>query len=352
MATAIDLRMDAGFGRWVEQAQATIVITTYQAGKMVLVGHDGPHVGVLMRDMHAPMGLAVEGSRMAVALRDSVVVLADAPALAPDLPSHPGRFDHLYLPRVTYTTGDIRAHEIAFGRDGLWIVCTRFSCLCLPSEAHAFEPRWRPKFISACVPEDRCHLSGLAMDDGAPAYVTAHAATDVADGWRDRKAKGGVVIDVASGEPIATGFTMPHSPRISGGALWVLDSGEGVLEQIDRATGARTPVARVPGFARGLCLVGSHALVGLSKIRESRTFGGLSVASRWPELLCGVAIVNTASAKVEGLLRFTSGCDEIFDIGILPGRRRVQVLHPPDSQTQRAVPTPDAAFWIAPPTRG
>jgi uncharacterized protein (TIGR03032 family) len=350
MTTKIDLKMDEGFGRWVEQAGATVVISTYQAGKIVLVGHDGRQIAVLIRDMHAPMGLAVEGSKMAVALRESVVVLADAPALAPDLPGHPQAFfEHLYLPRVTYSTGDIRAHEVAFGRHGLWIVNTRFSCLCLLGDEHSFEPRWRPKFVSACVPEDRCHLSGLAMDDGVPAYVTAHAATDTADGWREHKARGGVLIDVASGEPFMRGFTMPHSPRIAGGALWVLDSGEGALDRIDRATGAHTTVAKLPGFTRGLCIVGSHALVGLSKIREKKVFGGLAIAAFLPQLVCGVALVNIESGKVEGRLRFTSGCEEIFDVAVLPGRRRVQVLHPPDATTSTALTAPDSAFWIPPP---
>lgn len=321
MAAKIELTMDAGFGRWVEQARATVVISTYQAGKIVLIDHDGRQPAVNMRDTYAPMGIAVEGSKMAVALRDSVVVLGDSPA-------PPGFFEHLYRPSATHATGDIRAHEVAFGRDGLWIVNTRFSCLCQPSDQQPFEPRWRPKFVSALVPEDRCHLSGLAMEHGSPAYVTAHAATDTADGWRDHKAGGGVLIDVASGEPFVRNFTMPHSPRIAGGALWVLNSGEGALERIDRATGARTVVVRLPGFTRGLCMVGSHALVGLSRIREAKVFGGLAIAAFLPQLVCGVAIVNTESGKVEGKLRFTSGCEEIFDVGILPGRRRVQMELP------------------------
>ena len=326
MQAKVDLQMDEGFGRWVERSQSTVVISTYQAGKLLLVSHDGRQMAVLMRNMHAPMGLAVEGDRLAVALRESIVVLADAPAQATELPGHPrGTFEHLYLPGVIHATGDIRAHEVAFGREGLWIVNTRFSCLCLPAEGRSFEPRWQPKFVSACVPEDRCHMSGLAMEDGAPAYVTAHAATDTRDGWREHKAGGGVVIDVASGEPFARGFTMPHSPRIAAGSLWVLDSGEGALVRLDRKTGARTVVARLPGFTRGLCLVGSHALVGLSKIREARVFGGLAIAAYLPQLVCGVAIVNTQTGKTEGRLRFTSGCEEIFDVAVLPGRRRVQL---------------------------
>jgi uncharacterized protein (TIGR03032 family) len=327
MTPAIDLTMDEGFGRWVEQSGSTVVISTYQAGKLLLVGHDGRQMSVNMRDLQAPMGLAIAGGRMAVALRESIVVLADAPALAAELPGHPpGLFEHLYVPRVTYWTGDIRAHELGFGREGLWIVNTRYSCLCAPGDEQAFEPRWRPKFVSACVPEDRCHLSGLAMDDGVPAYVTAHAATDTADGWRDHKAGGGVVIDVASGEPFVRGLTMPHSPRIAGGALWVLDSGEGALVRIDRASGARTIVARLPGFTRGLCIVGEHALVGLSRIREAKVFGGLAIAAYLPQLVCGVAIVSLESGKVEGKLRFTAACEEIFGVDLLPGKRRVQVL--------------------------
>jgi uncharacterized protein (TIGR03032 family) len=323
----IDLTMDAGFGRWVEEAGCTVVISTYQAGKLLLVGHDGRQMTVNMRDMHAPMGLAVEGDRMAVALRESVVVFGDDPARAASLAGHPpGAFEHLYLPRVTHRTGDIRAHDVAFGRDGLWIVNTRFSCLSLAREGRDLEPRWQPRFVSACVPEDRCHLSGLAMEGGAPAFVTAHAATDTPDGWRDHKAGGGVVIDVASGEPFARGFTMPHSPRIARGALWVLDSGEGALLRIDRASGARTVVTRLPGFTRGLYMSGRHALVGLSKIREAKVFGGLAIAAYLPQLVCGVAVVNVETGKVEGKLRFTAACEEIFDVAVLPGMRRVQVL--------------------------
>jgi uncharacterized protein (TIGR03032 family) len=321
MGAEIDLHVGAGFGRWLEGADATVVVSTYQAGKIVLFDHDGEKVDVLIRDLHAPMGLAADGARLAVALRESVVVFADAPDLA----------------AVTYPTGDIRAHEIAFGSEGLWIVNTRFSCLCLASTERAFEPRWRPKFVSACVPEDRCHLSGLAMEGGAPVYVTAHAATDTRGGWRDRKIGGGVVVDVGSGEPVAGGFTMPHSPKIHDGALWLLDSGQGVVARVDRRSGARTAIASLPGFARGLAFHGEHALVGLSKIRESNVFGGMPVASRHRELYCGVAVVATSTGQVEGVVRFTSGCEEIFDVAILPGRHRVRLADPADAKASPPV---------------
>ncbi|HEY6461994.1 MAG TPA: TIGR03032 family protein [Polyangiaceae bacterium] len=339
MTLKVDLTMDAGFGGWVERCGGTVVVSTYQAGKLVLVGHDAGRPTVNMRDLHAPMGLAIDGDRMAVALRESVIVLGDDPAVAPVLEGvPPGSFDHAYVPHATYWTGDIRAHEVAFGRDGLWVVDTRHSCLGVLGGDGAVDRRWRPAFVSAIAPEDRCHMSGLAMRDGGPAYVTAHAATDTKDGWREHKAGGGVVVDVASGEPLARGFTMPHSPRVAGGALWVCDSGEGALVRIDPVTGAKAVVTRLPGFTRGLCVVGSHALVGLSRIREAKVFGGLAIAAHLPQLVCGVAVVSLETGKVEGKLRFTSGCEEIFDLGVLPGRRRVQVVQPPGSQASAARP--------------
>src|SRR6185437_6862016 len=102
----------------------------------------------------------------------------------------------------------------------LWIVNTRFSCLCTLHPDYSFVPQWRPPFITALAAEDRCHLNGLAIADGAPKYVTAL-------GWRANKSQGGCVIDVGSGEIISRGLSMPHSPRWRGGRLWVLESGTG-----------------------------------------------------------------------------------------------------------------------------
>ena len=343
MSANIECRVDEGFGRWIAGLDGTLLVTTYQAGKIVVVGHDGHQVTVLVRDLDLPMGLAVEGARASRSrFATGVLILADAPKLATDHAGIPGRqaTEHLYLPRVSYATGDVRAHDLGFGADGLWIVNTRFSCLCLASAEHSFVPRWMPKFVSACVPEDRCHLSGLAMDRGAPAFVTAHAETDAESGWRDRKVLGGVVIEVASGEPIARGLTMPHSPRIAGDKLWVLDSGEGELVQVDRVSGAHTTAARLEGFARGLCFADAHAVVGLSKIRETQIFGGLPVAARGA-LRAGLAVVDARSGRVEGALHFTSGCEEIFDVALLPGKRRVHVLDPSKRAGRLALSAPE-----------
>ena len=117
------------------------------------------------------MGLSVRGRDLAVATRESIWFLRQEPEIAPQLePS--GAHDACFVPRRSHVTGDIRCHEIAWVRDELWIVNTRFCCLAHVSERYSFEPVWKPPFVSEIVPEDRCHLNGLAMVDGRPKYVT------------------------------------------------------------------------------------------------------------------------------------------------------------------------------------
>ena len=113
------------------------------------------------------------------------------------------------------TTGDLDVHDLALDREGKIIfVNTLFSCLATVSPQHSFIPLWQPAFISKLAAEDRCHLNGLAMENGHPRYVTAVGQTDVADGWRDRRKDGGCIIDVNSKEVIVSDLSMPHSPRV------------------------------------------------------------------------------------------------------------------------------------------
>ena len=127
-------------------------------------------------------------------------------------------FDRLYVPRNAQTTGDIDVHELSVDRAGRVIfVNTKFSCLATMSITHGFKPLWKPPFISRLAAEDRCHLNGLAMQDGAPAYVTAVSRSDMINGWRDRRHEGGVLIDVRDDRIVTDQLSMPHSPRVDAG---------------------------------------------------------------------------------------------------------------------------------------
>ncbi len=347
-ADYLDCRADDGFAAWLAGFGGSVAVTTYQAGKVVLVGWDGARVSVLPRHFDKPMGLAVDWPRAALATRHELALFADAPLLARDyLEGQPGRYDALLLPRASYWTGDLNAHDVAFGSDGVWFAATRFGCLARPSAGYCFEPAWRPPFVSATVPEDRCHLNGVAMEGGRPRFVTCLGATDTPGGWRETKAFGGVVVDVDSGAVALGGLAMPHSPRLHGGALWVLNSGAGELLRLG-ASGRPVVVAALPGYLRGLAFAGGHALVGLCQVRERHIFGGLPVQQRFPRLLCGVALVDLLGGQVAGLFEFTAGCQEVYDVQLLPGVRRPMLLNRDKDAVRDAFPAPGFAYWLRP----
>lgn len=311
------------------ELNASLLISTYQAGKLALVGARAGQLTLSFHNFDRPMGVAVDpgGNRMAVAARDKIWRLNNDRDIAAQLDESGGTKACL-LTRSAHVTGEIQAHELAWGRDGLWLVNTLFSCLCTIEGDYSFVPRWRPPFITALAAEDRCHLNGLAMLDGQPRYATAMAMSDAPAAWRENKNETGCLIDTASGETVASGFAMPHSPRLHLGQIWLLDSGRGSLVRIDPADGRTHQVARFPGYTRGLALAGPLALVGLSRIRETSTFGGVPIAEDRERLKCGVAVVNVQTGTLVGQFEFTSGVEEIFDVSLLPGAPQAVIRGP------------------------
>ena len=215
---------------------------------------------------------------------------------------------------------------MAWVSDELVLINTRFSCLARRAVNHSFVPRWRPPFISALAPEDRCHLNGLGLRGGQVRYVTALGATDTPGGWRADKPGGGILMEVPSGEIIARGLSMPHSPRWHAGRLWLLESGNGGLGVVDEANGRNEAVAELPGFTRGLDFHGRFAFVGLSQVRESAVFSGIAIAER-PERSCGVWVLDTVTAQTVAYLKFEEAVQEIFAVQVLTGRRCPDVLN-------------------------
>jgi uncharacterized protein (TIGR03032 family) len=111
-----------------------------------------------------------------------------------------GPFDAVYIPQVAHFTGDLDTHDLAFDPHGrILFVNTLFSCLSRVSESRSFTAIWKPPFTSRLAAEDRCHLNGLALKDGRPAFATAVSTTDVTDGWREHRRDGGVIVDIATG---------------------------------------------------------------------------------------------------------------------------------------------------------
>ncbi|ODU52401.1 MAG: TIGR03032 family protein [Lysobacteraceae bacterium SCN 69-48] len=314
-----------GLAGWLAQHRLSLAITSYQTGRIYLVGSDQQgRVSFFERIFERAMG--VVGNAQRIYLGGLYQLWRFENVLRPNEVIH-GQFDKCYVPRNAQTIGDLDIHELGIRKDGRVVfVNTKYSCLAELSPTHSFKAIWKPKFISKLAPEDRCHLNGLAMVEGEPKYVTAVCKSDSVDGWRERRRDGGVVIDVQNDEIVCEGLSMPHSPRWHNGKLWLLNAGTGQLGWVDFEKKAFVPHAFVPGFARGLSIIGNVAAVGLSKPRNQR-FEGLQLddelKQRDAEPWCGVQIISLANGDVLNWIRFDGDMGEIFDISFLPN-----VKHP------------------------
>jgi uncharacterized protein (TIGR03032 family) len=343
----------SNFSAILQELGISLLVTTYQAGKLVMLRPDGDRLNTHFRGFSKPMGLAVDGDRLAIGTSVEIWEYHNAPAVARCL-EPAGSHDACFLPRSSVCTGDVQIHEMAWAKSRgddaeLWFVNTRFSCLCTRSNIHSFVPRWRPPFISALAPEDRCHLNGLCMVEGRPAFVTALGTTDTPGGWRTDKKSGGVVLEVASGEAVARGLSMPHSPRWYAGRLWVLESGSGGLGWIDPATGKYEALAVLPGFTRGLDFCGPLAFIGLSQVRESAVFSGIAIAERpLEERCCGVWVVNIETGQTVAYVKFEDALQEIFAVQVLPGVRHPDVINDLPQVIADSFVVPDETLDIVP----
>lgn len=302
------------------QLGISLVLSTYQAGKVILVRREGNKINTHFRNFCRPMGIAVRSNRLSIGCRSTVETYQNIPEAVARL-DRPDLHDACYVPRALAYTGAIDIHDMAWGRNnGLWGVNTRFSCLCTFDFDNSFVPRWRPPFISALAPEDRCHLNGLAMVKGRPAYVTALGKTDQAAGWRENKRDGGLLMDVARNRILIEKLSMPHSPRWHAGALWMLESGRGRLVRLDPANAIETEIACLPGFTRGLDFAGNFAFVGLSKVRETATFSDFPLLDDLKERVCGVYVVDVDAGRLIGFVRFEGDVEEIFAVQVMQHR--------------------------------
>jgi uncharacterized protein (TIGR03032 family) len=310
-------RLHGKMAEWLRQSGGSLAITTYTSGKLVFVGCEGRQIKFHAHKFARPMGMAVNGRRLAIAIREQILTF--------HLSENANRAA-TFVPNRVYHTGKVNAHDLAFGRRGLYFVNTRFNGLARVSEAKRFVHCWLPPFISTMVRQDRCHLNGLGMVAGRPGLVTAFCETDEHNDWRkEDRFTSGVLIDISRREIVARGLCMPHSPRRYHGKWWLCNSGCGSLSQFDPMTGECREFCSLPGFTRGLHFVGKYALVGLSKIRPEHILDAPPVRARHEDLIAGVALVNLASGKQEGLLEFTSGGNEVFEVAFLRGIKNPQL---------------------------
>ncbi|WP_287127435.1 TIGR03032 family protein [Candidatus Cyanaurora vandensis] len=303
------------FPQILHQLGISLLVTTYQAGRVYTVTSNGEDIKLVGRNYTRAMGCYVYPRGLLLATQNQILSFTRAPQLIPRyFPDQ--NYDNLYLTQYAHYTGDIAAHDVVMMDGKVVVVSSTFNCLVTMSPDHSFIPLWKPHFISALVAEDRCHLNGVALVAGRPRYVTCLGTTDKAGAWRENKATGGVVMDINTNQVICEGLAMPHSPRCYEGDLWVLSSGTGELGIVN-SLGFQSMIT-LPGFLRGLAFAGPYAFVGLSKIREKKTFGGLPVEEKIKDLRCSVEVVNLKTGLWEGALRFQGDVEELYDVQVIP----------------------------------
>ncbi len=334
----------------LRRLQGCLLVSTYQAGKLVILRPDGAAINTHFRGFNRPMGMVADRNQLVLGARMEIARFRNVPAVAPKL-QDPPRHDAVYMARGGHITGAIDIHELVLDGEGrVWFVNTLFSCLCTLDEVSSFVPRWRPWFVSHYSPEDRCHLNGLAVRDGVVRYVTALGESNEPGGWRVNKRDGGLLIDCVENRVIVRGLSMPHSPRWHDGKLWVLESGRGALVQVDPDTGEKTDVAFVPGFARGMDFLGPVAFIGLSQLRETNAFTDIPITEENKERLSGVWAVNIETGKTIAFLKFTGGVQEIFAVAAVQGVLFPEIVHEGELLTSTYA-LPEAALREAAPPR-
>lgn len=328
-----------GFAAWLHAQNTALAVTTYQIGKLFLIGAPAPdRISVAERTFRRCLGVAAAGNSLYLAGLNNVLRFENVVPPGQQLEGH----DAVYVPRVAWYTGDLFAHDVGVLPSGRPLfVNTLFSCLATVDESSSFRPVWQPRFVSALRPEDRCHLNGVAMQHGRPRYVTAAGRTDAPRAWREARVGNGCVIDVATSEVVAGDLTMPHSPRLDDGRLYICNAGTGELGEIEPASGRFVPITLCPGFARGIAFIGGHVLVGLSLPRQHRDFSGLPLDDRLKregrEPRCMLQAIDLQSGAAAHWLALGGVVRELYDIACLPGSQTPMAVGFAQGQINRLI---------------
>jgi uncharacterized protein (TIGR03032 family) len=346
----------------------SLAFTSYQAGRLMLVRTDGESLEINFKEFPRPMGLTVTDQGLILGTFTQIIHFQREDRLLTQI-KHPlpdihkdvtaprvfnddeanqedieirakdeeyqrklqpvdARVDACFITRSSHYTGMINIHDIEWGNAGLWVVNSSFSCLSTVDPAYSFVPQWKPPFIDKLTPEDRCHLNGMTLRDGEPAYVTTFSQFENAKQWRDSDKRTGTLIDVKRNEIVVSGLSMPHSPRWHNGKVYFCHSGVGQVNCYHPDTGETEVIAELPGFTRGIDIYGSLMFVGLSRRRNSDVSAPALIDEKEGETCSGIWLINLENNEVVGQISFQGNVDQIYDIAILNNTCFPEVIEP------------------------
>lgn len=367
--------------RILKQLNISLAFTSYQASRLMLVRSDGESLDINFKSFPRPMGLTASAEGITLGIFTQIINFQredgliskikqplqqieqdiTAPRIKPKAENcEPDRMisDHLadelepsaaqkvneyqeklnapvddrvdacFITRSAHYSGMINVHDIAWGDEGLWAVNSSFSCLCTLEPESSFVPRWKPHFISALVPEDRCHLNGMTLKDGKPAYVTTFSKFDQVGMWREGERFDGTLMDVATNQILLDGLAMPHSPRWYNERVYFCNSGHGQVCSYNPQNGETETIADVAGFTRGMDFYGPIMFVGLSKVRAADVTRPAPLAQKNDETHSGIWLLNVEERREIGHIKFTGNVDQIYDVAVIPNCSFPELIEP------------------------
>jgi uncharacterized protein (TIGR03032 family) len=336
---------DQAFIELLQRTNISLIAALRPGGIACFGGQDGALV-MSFTPMAVSLGMATDGTRLAVGYRREIAVFAPSTRLAEHLPGKPRQHDVLFVPVGAFRTGECMVHEMTLDGTSVVFANTQFSCLSRADGFSSFVPMWKPPFVSVLMPEDRCHLNSFATDGRRIRYATAFAASDKPKGYRELPIDAGVIIDVEANAVVATGLIKPHSVRLFDNKLYVLNSAAGEVRRVDLDARGSETLATLPGFTRGLRLHNDVLFVGLSTLRASARTLGLPLDGRADSLFTGIAAIDRNSGRLLGMLRLPPGVEELFDFVVMPGYRRPLVLDPSPEAQGIGIETPAGSYWM------
>ena len=114
------------FPDWLQSSGGSLAITTYQAGKIILLGLSAEgRLSAVLRDFPRCMGAAATADGRSLFLATHVQIYR----LNNILPVNASQSGHdgIYAPHVNWVTGDLDVHDIGVGRDGRPIFANRMA---------------------------------------------------------------------------------------------------------------------------------------------------------------------------------------------------------------------------------
>lgn len=316
------------FLEFLKLLNISLAVTSYDCQRLIVLRHHQNKLDTHLVPVARPRGLAIHGNKLTVATYTEIINYYRQDSLpAEQLESIELEADALFLPRNSHITGEINAHDIAWGEGGLWLVNSRFSCLCTLQPDLSFKPRWWPMFLDGPTGDGAGHVNCMAMENGKPTYVTCFGAFTQDRSWREAETLDtGLLIDVQHNKVVLDGLYLPHSPKIYNGKVYLCNSGEGTVMSYDPATGSVETLLELQGFTRALTFFQGYMIVCCSRFRKSERVAKLPLEQKYDDSHAGIYVVDMEDMSIVAYCRFDGDVSQLYDVVVIENAVQPVVL--------------------------